>query len=166
LPFVLIRSATTTFLARGDTITPVIALFFAVLVNVALKILLMGRYAQVGLALATSVGAWINLGLLVWFGVRRDLIGFDARLGRSIAKFALAGIVLAVALFVAQRPVTDLFAGWGVLRYVMPLVVLALLGGAIYGAVIALMFGREWLKALRLRGARKAAPPSMPPDQG
>ena len=64
LPFVLMRSATVTFLSRGDTATPVKALFVAVAVNVALKILLMDRYAQVGLAFATSVGAWINLALL------------------------------------------------------------------------------------------------------
>jgi putative peptidoglycan lipid II flippase len=167
LPFVLMRSATTTFLARGDTITPVIALFFAVLVNVGLKILLMGRYAQVGLAFATAVGAWVNLALLAWFAARRDLIGFDARLGRSLGKFALAGVVLAAVLFFAQRPVTETFAGWGALRYVMPLLVLALLGAAVYGAAIALMFGREWLKALRLRGTRKTAAPSVPPpDQG
>jgi putative peptidoglycan lipid II flippase len=166
LPFVLMRSATTTFLARGDTTTPVIALFFAVLVNVALKILLMDRYAQVGLAIGTSVGAWVNLALLTWFAARRELIGFDARLGRSLVKFAVAGVALAVALFFAQRPVTAFFAGWGALRYVMPLLVLAALGAAIYGAAIALMLGREWLKALRLRGARKAAPSSIPPDQG
>ena len=43
LPFVLMRSLTVTFLARGDTTTPVVALFFAVLVNVGLKILLMDR---------------------------------------------------------------------------------------------------------------------------
>ena len=46
LPFVLMRSATVTFLSRGDTITPVKALFFAVVVNVALKIALMGSHAR------------------------------------------------------------------------------------------------------------------------
>src|SRR5262249_53461583 len=56
LPFVLMRSASVTFLSRGDTTTPVKALFAAVIVNVALKILLMDRYAQVGLAFATSIG--------------------------------------------------------------------------------------------------------------
>src|SRR5207248_22128 len=49
LPFVLLRSASVTFLARGDTMTPVKALAVAVAVNVALKVLLMDRYAQVGL---------------------------------------------------------------------------------------------------------------------
>ena len=37
LPFVLIRSVTATFFARGDTATPVKALFVAVAVNVALQ---------------------------------------------------------------------------------------------------------------------------------
>ena len=39
--------------------TPIWALFAGVTVNVLLKILLMGPYAQVGLAFATSVGAWM-----------------------------------------------------------------------------------------------------------
>src|SRR5262245_10870961 len=112
LPFVLIRSAAVTFLSRGDTWTPVKALFFAVIVNVALKVLLMDRYAQVGLAFATSIGAWVNLALLLWFGYRQDLITIDERLRRSIIKFAVAGLVLAVVLFVAQRPLAGLLAGW------------------------------------------------------
>src|SRR6187431_1374604 len=79
LPFVLMRSVTATFLARGDTSTPVKALFVAVAVNVALKILLMDRYAQVGLALATSAGAWINLALLAWFATRQKILAVDRR---------------------------------------------------------------------------------------
>src|SRR5205814_5707010 len=64
LPFVLMRSVTAAFLSRGDTTTPVKALFVAVAVNVVLKILLMDSYTHVGLAFATSVCAWINLLLL------------------------------------------------------------------------------------------------------
>ena len=53
IPFVLIRSATATFFARGDTATPVKASLIAAAVNIAFKIALMGPLAQVGLALAT-----------------------------------------------------------------------------------------------------------------
>ena len=56
LPFVLLRAVSSCFLARGDTATPVKALLVSVVVNVALKIVLMSRYAQVGLAFATSIG--------------------------------------------------------------------------------------------------------------
>src|SRR5690606_6524745 len=61
IPFVMIRSAVATFYARKDTATPVKAALTGVAVNVALKIALVGTLAQVGLALATAVGAWVNL---------------------------------------------------------------------------------------------------------
>src|SRR6201746_54952 len=70
IPFVLIRSAVATFYARKDTATPVKAALTGVAVNVALKIALVGSLAQVGLALATAAGAWINLLLVIWFAVR------------------------------------------------------------------------------------------------
>jgi len=65
-------------------VTPVKALAVSVAVNVALKVALMGPLAQVGLALATAVGAWVNLSLLVWFAARQRLIVLDARLVRAI----------------------------------------------------------------------------------
>ena len=105
LPFVLMRSLTVTFLSRGDTTTPVIALFFAVIVNVALKILLMDRYAQVGLAFATSIGAWVNFALLIWLAARKSLITLDDRLKQSAGKLAIAGLALAAALFFGERAV-------------------------------------------------------------
>src|ERR1700761_7637116 len=54
IPFVLIRSAVATFYARRDTATPVKAALIGVAVNVALKIALVGSFAQVGLAFATA----------------------------------------------------------------------------------------------------------------
>src|SRR5262249_60055218 len=43
LPFVLLRAVSATFLARGDTATPVKALAVSVVINIALTILLMDR---------------------------------------------------------------------------------------------------------------------------
>src|SRR6267142_2642995 len=94
IPFVLIRSAIATFYARKDTATPVKAALTGVAVNVALKILLVGSLAQVGLALATAVGAWINLLLVIGFAVRAGHLELDRTLARSSAKFAIAGILL------------------------------------------------------------------------
>jgi putative peptidoglycan lipid II flippase len=161
LPFVLMRTATVTFLARGDTTTPVKALFAGVAVNVALKILLMDRYAQVGLAFATSVGAWINLLLLVWFAVRQDLLGLDQRLRQSCAKLLLAGAALAVALFLCERPVAALFTPWTRFRDEATLVVLAVIGLVVYGGMVLALFGRQWLAILRAR-PRPASP--QPPE--
>jgi putative peptidoglycan lipid II flippase len=163
-PFVLLRSVTVTFLARGDTTTPVIALFFAVSVNVALKILLMDRYAQVGLAFATSIGAWVNFALLISFAARKDLITIDNRLKQSTGKLALAGIALAAALVVAERPVAALFAGWPALRAEATLAVLAAIGAVVYFGIVLGLFGKQWLDALRRRPAPGAPPPPPLPS--
>src|SRR6202163_3035689 len=99
LPFVLVRSVIATFLARGDTATPVKAALIAAAVNIGFKLVLTRPLAQVGLALATTIGAWINFGLVIFFASRRGLLGFDARLMRSTLKVAAAGIALATALW-------------------------------------------------------------------
>ena len=162
IPFVLLRSVSATFLARGDTATPVKALFASVVVNVALKLLLMRDFAQVGLAFATSVGVWINFALIVWFAQRARLISIDDRLKRSAGRLALAGVALAAALFVGARLFEPLFAALPAFRAESTLVALALLGALVYGGALVLLFGREWLAALR--GRRRLAP--TPPDAG
>ena len=164
VPFVLLRSVSATFLARGDTATPVKALFVSVAVNVGLKVLLMRDYAQVGLAFATSIGVWINFGLIVWYAHRAGLIAVDARLKRSIAKLALAGLVLAAALYGGAHLLTRLFAGLPAFQSELTLAALTIIGGVVYGGMLALLFGREWLSMLRRR--RGGAPPLTPPDAG
>ncbi len=161
LPFVLIRSLTATFLARGDTMTPVKALSVSVAVNVAFKFLLMGSLAQVGLALATSIGAWVNFLLILWYARKAGLIGFDERLKGSLVKLVGSAAALAIVLAGASGPVASLFARWPVLRAEATLAVLALLGAAIYGGAIAALFGREWLAAFRRRRGARSAPSAI-----
>jgi putative peptidoglycan lipid II flippase len=151
IPFVLIRSATATFYARGDTATPVKAALTAAAVNIGFKIALMGALAQVGLALATAIGAWVNLCLVMWLAHRANHVRIDARLRMSMLKFAGAGLLLALVLWLAYAPVLQWFAGWRGPRDLAALAILAALGGAIYGAAILAMFGRAWLKTFRAR---------------
>src|SRR6201998_868980 len=85
IPFVLIRSAVATFYARKDTATPVKAALTGLTVNMGLKLLLMGAFAQIGLALATAIGAWVNLLLVLGFAVRAGYLEVDRMLVRSLA---------------------------------------------------------------------------------
>jgi putative peptidoglycan lipid II flippase len=144
LPFVLLRAVSATFLARGDTATPVKALAVSVAVNVTLKVLLMDRYAQVGLALATSVGVWVNFMLLVWFAQRRGLISIDDRLRSSVARLAVAGALLAAALAAAVGPVRTYCEPFGAFRNIAALGILGIVGAAVYGGAVALLSGRGW----------------------
>lgn len=150
LPFVLIRSAVATFFARGDTATPVLAALIAAAVNIGFKILLMGPLAQVGLALATSIGAWINLILVVWFAIRAGHMRFDDRLRQSALKLGLTGIVMTATLWLAAAPVARFFSGWAA-RDLVTLAVLAAVGGTFYAGVVLAIFGRRWLAAFRAR---------------
>jgi len=116
-----------------------------------LQIALMGSLAQVGLALATSVGAWLNLGLVVWLAARAGHLAFDAALRSVVGKLVAAGLALALVLFLAQGPVARLFAGSSLWHDVATLAVLALIGAIVYGGIVLALFGRGWLAMLRAR---------------
>lgn len=149
IPFVLIRSATATFFARGDTATPVKASLIAAAVNIAFKIALMGPLAQVGLALATSIGAWINLALVLWFASRADLLRIDARLKRSLLIMAICGAVLAVFLWYSSAPVMRWLSSKVVMHDEIALIVLAVASAVIYGGLAIGILGKGWFGGFR-----------------
>ncbi|GAC1499969.1 MAG: murein biosynthesis integral membrane protein MurJ [Bradyrhizobium sp.] len=148
IPFVLIRSAVATFYARKDTATPVKAALIGVAVNVALKIALVGSLAQVGLALATAVGAWINLLLVLGFAVRAGYLDLDKALVQSLARFAVCGAVLGAALWFAARFAAAHFSQLHALRDEAALLLLVVAGTIVYAGSILILFGRGWLRSL------------------
>src|SRR6266480_1236521 len=148
VPFVLIRSAVATFYARKDTATPVKAALTGVAVNVALKIALVGALAQVGLALATAVGAWINLLLVLAFAVRARYLELDRALMRSLARFVVSGIILGAALWFTTRFAAVYLAQMTAFRDETALLLLAAVGAFVYGLTVLLLFGRGWLFSL------------------
>jgi putative peptidoglycan lipid II flippase len=148
IPFVLIRSAVATFYARKDTATPVKAALIGVAINVALKFALVGTLAQVGLALATAVGAWINLLLVLVFAVRAGYLEPDRQLMRSLLKFAISGVLLGGALWLAARFAASLLAAMPAFREEAILLLLIVVGAVVYGGSILLLFGPKWLRSL------------------
>jgi putative peptidoglycan lipid II flippase len=156
IPFVLIRSVVSPFLARGDTATPVKAVLAATAVNIILKIVLMGPLEQVGLAFATSVGAWINFGLVLWYAHHAGLTAFDPGLKRSLGKLIAAGLVLGLVLWLAERPVAVMVSSLPRLRNESELLALALLGACVYGGLVVVLFGRQWRSLLQRRAKAPA----------
>jgi putative peptidoglycan lipid II flippase len=148
IPFVTIRSAVATFYARHDTTTPVKAALTGVAVNVVLKILLMGPLAQIGLALATAIGAWVNLLLVLGFALRAGYLEIDRTWMTSLAKFAAAGVVLAAALWGTARFAGFYFAQMQAFRDETALLLLIVAGAFVYGLAILLLFGRGWIFTL------------------
>jgi putative peptidoglycan lipid II flippase len=148
IPFVMIRSAVSAFYARKDTATPVKASLTGLAVNLALKVLLMGSLAQVGLALATATGAWINLLLVLGFAVRAGYLEFDKVLVQSLLKFLASGLILAAALWLSAKFAVVYFGQLRVFRDETVLLVLIAVGAIVYGGAIFLLFGKAWLRSL------------------
>jgi putative peptidoglycan lipid II flippase len=107
---VALRALVAGFHARGDTLTPVKALALSTLVNVALKLMLVGSLAHAGLALATAVGVTAYAGILaLWLGLGKSIrVPLDDQ-SRILA--VLAGALLAsVAILFLRQPVETLSA--------------------------------------------------------
>ncbi|MCG8317625.1 MAG: murein biosynthesis integral membrane protein MurJ [Pseudomonadales bacterium] len=71
LGFMLVKVLAPGYFARQDTRTPVKIGIKAMVANMVFNLLLIVPLAHAGLALATSLSAFVNAGLL-WLGLRRD----------------------------------------------------------------------------------------------
>ncbi len=161
LPFVLIRSVTATFLARGDTATPVKASLTAVAVNVGFKIASDGRRLRRSASRSRprsapgSISGWSS-------GSPRArpprVRPSPAR--RSGKARRCRCRARARALRWRKRPVAALFADWTSWRDESTLAVLAAIGAVVYGGIVLALFGQQWLAALRRAKAPRTAPPS------
>ncbi len=115
--FSAVRIVVSTFYALQDTRTPVITATFAIVVNVALSLALMGPMRHAGLALATSVASMFNLGLL--------LFALKAKLGclpwpvmiQSAARSAFGVLVMGVGVWFFTHRVFHIGhgSGWSLL---------------------------------------------------
>ncbi|MCK0196848.1 murein biosynthesis integral membrane protein MurJ [Ancylobacter sp. 6x-1] len=158
LPFVVMRAFMSPFYARGDTRTPVVATLLAATVNIALKVALMGSLAQVGLALATAVGGWINLALLLLFAHRAGYGVGDSALFRSLPRLALVGVLLAIVLYFTARFGTPLVAGLPRFGEETRLGLCIFIGALAYAGLLLALVGPAHLRSmLRTRPLRKAA---------
>jgi putative peptidoglycan lipid II flippase len=147
IPFVLIRSAVATFYARKNTATPVKASLTGLAVNMGLKLLLMGSLAQMGLALATAIGAWVNLLLVLGFAVRAGYLEFTRALTQSLLKFLISGLVLAAVLWLTARFAAARLGGVAFHDELLLLLLIGV-GALVYAGSIFGLFGMRWLKGL------------------
>jgi putative peptidoglycan lipid II flippase len=149
LPFVLLRSAVASFQARKDTATPAKAALIGVAVNLVAKVALVGTLAQAGLALATALGAWVNLVIVLWLAARARYMAFDRAIMVTLGKFAIATALLAAVLWATAKFASPaLLAGVRTGRDELTLVLLVVAGAVTYGVAVLALFGPRWLRSL------------------
>jgi putative peptidoglycan lipid II flippase len=94
------------FFAREDTKTPMRFSILAVVINIVASIVLAKYFQHVGIALATSLAAWVNAVLLVVTSVNRGHFKWDQRFKSRLPRMLLSLAVMVVAM-------------WGLLHFVL-----------------------------------------------
>ncbi len=133
---VAINALRSGFQAMGDTKTPMLVSLGALAINLLLKILLYKPLGAVGIALATSANAWINLAALAIIGLRRFLFQPDDILKGVTLAAATAAVVLANIALWLQSPFAALGARMGVFGSLIALALFGLVGLVVYGGAM------------------------------
>jgi putative peptidoglycan lipid II flippase len=109
----VVKIASPTFYALGQSRTPVLVSVLSVLTNAALNIWLVQVYGYRGLALGTSITALLNAGLLVVL-LRGRLGGLGlAHLGSVLARVAVASAIMGVLAWALDRQLMTWVPGGG-----------------------------------------------------
>lgn len=105
--FVLIKVFSPAYFAREDTRTPMRYATISLIANTVGSIVLfflfrhLGWLPQLGIAVATSLGGWLNAGLLWATLKKRGQFEIDGRFKRNMPLILLASVAMAAALYVA-----------------------------------------------------------------
>ena len=100
--FALVRIVASTFYARHDTMTPVRATLTAIACNIALKVILVWGFhlGIAGVALGTSIGAWLNVAILAIIGRRRSLLAIESSFRTAILPVCVAALAAGAGAYV------------------------------------------------------------------
>ncbi|RMD63124.1 MAG: murein biosynthesis integral membrane protein MurJ [Alphaproteobacteria bacterium] len=137
--FVLVKVLQPAFFAREDTVRPLKMATAGVVANIVLSLILFWPLRHVGLALATSLAAWLNAGLLAAALHRRRFLVLDARLRARLPRIVAASVAMGAVLWLAHSALAPWFEAAPVWR-IAALAMLVAGGLSAYG-VLAVMLG-------------------------
>ena len=133
--FILIKILSTGFFSKQDTKTPVKIAVIAMVSNVVLNLLLVGPLAHAGLALATSLAAYLNAGLL-FLSLRRQQ-DFLAEPGWGIYLLKLSlGLLAMIVGLIMFVPESAEWLLWDVQNRVLNLILWICVGAGIYFMIL------------------------------
>ena len=129
--FVLLKVLTPAFFARENTKTPMIFASISALINLVLGVALFFTIGFYGLAIATSIAAWINVICLGVILHREKLFRFDKRLKNRLPRILLASLFMGLVLWWVEQHASGLLAGALFKDYIVLLAVCGV-GGIAY----------------------------------
>ncbi|HEY1244613.1 MAG TPA: lipid II flippase MurJ, partial [Hyphomicrobiaceae bacterium] len=152
--FVLIKVFSPAYFAREDTATPmryaVISLTANTLGSIALFFLFrrLGLMPHLGIAVATTLGGWLNAGLLYGTLVRRGNLVLDLRLKWVLRAILVNSLVMGVVVWLASIYLAEMFTTPGVIARFAALAALVGAGLVVY-AIGSVALGAIEIRQLR-----------------
>lgn len=135
--FILIKVLAPAYYAQQDTKTPVKIGVIAMAANMVFNLILIFPLQHAGLALATSLSAFLNV-VLLWRGLSRSgVYRASEGWGRLVLQVVLASLAMALVLWWGGSELEIWFA-MGVWQRAAALLGWIALGGAVYFAVLLL----------------------------
>jgi putative peptidoglycan lipid II flippase len=111
--YILIKILVPGFHARSDTATPVRIGFISIAANLVGNVLTVffTDLSYVGIALATALSAWVNVGLLYWHLRQRNFFRADSRLKRTALRLILPNLLMGGSIYVIAKQVDPWLTG-------------------------------------------------------
>lgn len=134
--YVLIKVLQPGYFARENTKSPMWMAGVTVIVNVVFSLFLFPFFGHVGIAIATSISAWVNV-VLLWIGLQ-GFVTLKAENWRRLRGMVIASLVMALGLLGAKA----LMVGWidaGPWSKAISTIILVGFGVTIYGIGVLLL---------------------------
>ncbi|MDB4538126.1 murein biosynthesis integral membrane protein MurJ, partial [Akkermansiaceae bacterium] len=114
--YVLIKVLQPGYFARENTRSPMVMAGITVVVNIIVSLSLFPFIGLVGIALATSVAAWVNV-LLLWRGLK-GFVSLQTENWKRLGGVLVASLVMAAGLMAAKEAMSSWLAGGFTVRLV------------------------------------------------
>ena len=137
MAYVAIKVLVPGFTSRQDVNTPVRYGMYAMLASLTLNVVLVYPLAHAGLALATSLGAFVNAVLLLRKLLKTDVYRPTGRWLLFIVRILLASVAMSVVLYSSVD--VAWWSQWGSLQRLLNLIKWIAIGGSVYVGVLFIL---------------------------
>ena len=123
------------YFARQDTRTPVRFGIFALVANIVLNFALVWQFKHVGLAMATSISAFLNASLLLSGLLRGGVLRFSAGWKSFLLQVSISSLVMLLVLYLIL-PGMDFWFSEGFFSRMVTIVLICFAGAVSYAAAL------------------------------
>ena len=134
--FIMIKILVIPFFANEDTKTPIKISLFCMSINLILNLILIREFLHVGLAISTSVSAWINFILLFYILNKNLKYSFDISIFKVFFKVSFASLTMSYIILKTYKFMINNFEMYTLYNTNFILILCIIFGIIIYSALM------------------------------